>query len=162
MANKGNIGKDIRNVTLASTQGFPGMQGMKLMTHALNQQFYNAHLSQNNNDGFPSAPCMQMNGAHSFFFEWPVSSGARTLSVSVKYRPDNGLGNRPKLIVKANPDVGVSSDVITEATSGANSWSTIGPVSITASANGVLLCELLLAPYPGTVQVTLWDFINPT
>lgn len=162
MANKGNIGKDIRNITLASTQGFPGMQGMKIMTHDANQQFYNAHLTQNSTDGFPSAPCMQMNGPHSFFFEWPVVAGSRTISINVKYSPDNGSGTRPKLIIKANKGIGINSDIITFAPSGANSWNTLGPVSVTPTATGVLLCELRLDAYLPTIQTTLWDNVVVT
>lgn len=160
--NHGAIGVYGGPPVYGALQCYPGLHCVKVMTHGLDQQTYLYGLSQDNTTGYPSSPSMKIAGPGRKQFYWPVQAGARTLSVSVNYTPDNGSGFRPKLYIYANKDVGVNSDIVTEASSGANTWTTIGPVSITAIASGVLLCELRFDFLPQYVQVAHWDYVNGT
>lgn len=87
-------------------------------------------------DGSPLQPSLRMTKAGMFAFRWPVSAGTRTLQVSVK----NALGVTPypTLTIKANTEIGVNTDVVGTAIAGTG-WQTIGPLTVSPSADGVLL-----------------------
>lgn len=90
-------------------------------------------------EGDPSQPCLRLDARGYWRFRWSFSSGARSVSISVK-QPDN-QSPRPSLIVKANPDCGVNADVTGTAASGTG-WVTIGPVNINPSSAGAVWVEL--------------------
>jgi len=70
-----------------------------------------------------------------FRFRWTVKAGARTISVDVK-QPLN-QSPRPKLTIAANPALGINADVSASAPDGTD-WVTIGPVSISPTADGAV------------------------
>jgi hypothetical protein len=72
-------------------------------------------------------------------FRWTVQSGARTVSAQV-YQIAN-VSPFPSVIVKANPLIGISSDV-TGTSAGSSGWITVGPISISPTSEGVLWVEL--------------------
>lgn len=154
----GSIGVDASQQSLGQVQSVPALSNVRLQG-----QLYLAGLTKDSNDGNPSAPCMKITGPHRRTFLWPVTSGTRTISVDVKYSPDNGAGHRPKMIIKANAEVGITTDTTTEAPSDAgNTWVTIGPITINPNATGVIEVELYLAPELQTQQVTRWDNVVVT
>lgn len=66
---------------------------------------------------------------------WPIhEAGTRTFNIDVKYIPD--IAPRPRIIAKANPEVGLLTELIDEAASSA-SWQTL-TVSFSAIAVGVV------------------------
>ena len=65
---------------------------------------------------------------------WPVAAGTRTIKISVKYSPATPV---PKLIIKANPAIGVNADVVGTAPAGTQ-FVTIGPLVVTPTSDGVL------------------------
>lgn len=158
MANLGSIGVDSSQARLGQPQGPPGPANTRIMG-----ELYLFGLSKDAVDGNPSPPCQKVLGPHRRAFLWPVAAGARTISVDVKYSPDNGAGQRPRLVIRANSEVGLAADISTEAPSDAGgTWVTIGPVSVTPSGIGVLEVELQLDPALQTTQVTRWDNVVVT
>lgn len=91
-------------------------------------------------EGSPSAPCLAIDIPQTWRFRWGVRSGTRSMSVSAK-QVSNVAGKRPRLVIRANPAIGVNSDVVADAPSGTG-WVTIGPVSVTPTSNGMLWVEL--------------------
>lgn len=74
-----------------------------------------------------------------FPFRLAVKAGARTVSVDV--RQPQATAIRPRLRVRANPSIGLMSDL--EAVAGASTdWQTLS-VSFTATANGGVRVELV-------------------
>lgn len=95
---------------------------------------------KDDSEGNPSAPCLAIDYAVPYRFRWPVRSGDRTIQVDAK-QVSNIAGKRPKLVVKANPAIGVDLDV--EGSAGAGTgWVTIGPLDVTPDADGILWVEL--------------------
>lgn len=82
---------------------------------------------------------LRMDAKGMWRFRWVVASGNRTIEISVK-QPVN-LTPYPTLTVKANPDIGVNSDV-TETSPGGAGYVTIGPASISPSSAGAVWVEL--------------------
>jgi hypothetical protein len=93
-----------------------------------------------------------------FLTRWPVSPGNRTVSIDVKYTPNEAP--RPRLIVRANPEVGVVADVTGEAPSGTG-WVTIGPLTVAVSQAGAL--EIFLeVQHPAVDGAAWWDNLQVT
>lgn len=66
---------------------------------------------------------------------WPIHEvGTRTFNIDVKYTPD--VSPRPRIIAKANPEVGLLADLVDEAVSSAG-WQTL-TVSFSALAVGIV------------------------
>jgi len=102
---------------------------------------YTLGASRSDTEGNPSPPCLSLYyPGTSHRFRWGVTAGSRSLTVDAK-QVSNVTGKRPRVIVRANPSIGVNSDVIADAGSG-TSWVTIGPLSVTPSSSGVLWVEL--------------------
>jgi len=102
---------------------------------------YTLGATRNNSEGNPSPPCLSIyypGTCHRF--RWGVTAGSRSLTVDTK-QVSNVTGKRPRIIVRANPAIGVNADVVGDAGSG-TSWVTVGPINVTPSANGVLWVEL--------------------
>lgn len=69
----------------------------------------------------------------------PVTSG-QTPTISVKVQKDGSYnGNAPRLILKANPGIGVTTDtVIATFSGGSGSWQTVSGATAAATADGVM------------------------
>lgn len=98
-----------------------------------------AGLSKETTEGSPSQPSLKLNRHGMFRFRWTVNAGSRGISVSVKQAAN--VSPRPTLVVRANPEIGVNSDVTETAGSGTG-WVTIGPASISPSSRGAVWVEL--------------------
>lgn len=91
-------------------------------------------------DGNPAAPCLALDYPGFWRFRWGVKAGTRSLWVNAK-QVSNVAGKRPSMVVKANPAIGVSTDVAVAAGSTAG-WTTVGPATVTPTDTGVLWVEL--------------------
>ncbi len=91
-------------------------------------------------EGDAAPPSMALDLPGRFRFRWGVEAGARTVKCRTK-QVSNVTGKRPRLIVCANPAIGVNSDVIVDAGS-STGWLDLGPASVTPTSNGVLWVEL--------------------
>jgi hypothetical protein len=109
-------------------------------------------------EGNPSQPSMNMPTHGMFKFRWTVSAGTKTIQCSVK-QPDNG-SPRPSLVVKANTDIGVNSDVTVTAAAGIG-WVTLGPATISPSSLGAVWVELH-NNYDALYSPCYWDNITVT
>ena len=111
-------------------------------------------------NGNPSAPCLCMNRGGIFRFRWVVMSGARTISIKVKQAAN--VSPRPRMIVRANKEVGFYNDVAGDAPSGTD-WVTIGPLELIPENDGVLLVEIQ-SRYAGSLNPApcYWDKIETT
>lgn len=111
--------------------------------------------SRADDEGASGAPCLKMTRGSRLRLRVPVAQGARAISVKVKQ--DTPASPRPKLIVKANPEIGLAVDIEGTAPVGAG-WQTCGPVSFTANQNGGVWIELA-ASFIG-VGACYWDDIT--
>lgn len=118
-------------------------------------EYYNG--SKSTSEGNPSQPSLQLIANGVWRFRWVVQSGSRGVSVDVKQAIN--LSPRPSIIVKANPDIGVNSDVTAVAASGTG-WVTIGPANITPSSSGAVWVEL----HANTIGIypSYWDNVQVT
>jgi hypothetical protein len=159
MASLGNVGRgiDLKNIGgIGGIQSMPGLPRIRLGTELLTP-----YVSRDTTEGDPAVPSLRIIGPHRRSFYWPVEAGTRTISVKVKYSPDVS-GARPKLIVKANSDIGISTDSEEEAATGTG-WLTIGPISVTPSVDGVLECELRFDHiHEEGTQTCYWDTVTVT
>lgn len=91
-------------------------------------------------EGNPAPPCLAIDIPGHHRFRWGVLAGTRTISIDTK-QVSNVTGKRPRIIVKANPEIGVNADVVGDAGAGTG-WTTIGPLTVTPTSDGVLWVEL--------------------
>jgi hypothetical protein len=91
------------------------------------------------NNGYISPPCLALDYPGFWRFRWTVTAGTHTVQVYVM-QPYNQTPY-PSLIVKANPAIGVNSDV-TGTSPGGSGWTVIGPVSVSPTSEGVLWVQL--------------------
>lgn len=134
MADLGNIavkGNLSQPLTLAN--GVLALRTVQLM------DAYQVIGARDNTEGDPSQPSLRMDARGVWRFRWVVESGARTASINVKQAAN--ASPRPTLVIKANPSIGVNSDVTGTAGSGTG-WVTIGPVNAAPTSDGVLWVEL--------------------
>jgi hypothetical protein len=94
---------------------------------------------QDNTEGFPSPPSIALRQPGVWRFRWQLSPGTQTISCYAK-QPANA-SPYPSLIVKANSSIGVNADVTGTSPGGAG-WVKIGPVTVVATAPGVVWVEL--------------------
>jgi hypothetical protein len=95
---------------------------------------------RNNTEGNPAPPCLEIAQPGMWRFKWSIKIGQRRISVRTKqvaYYPNQ----RPSIVIKANPDIGIPSDIIVTADVSTD-WVTIGPVVFTATAIGMTYVEL--------------------
>ena len=90
-------------------------------------------------DGYPSPPCLALDIPGFWRARWQLSPGSQTISVWAK-QVSNVAGKRPTLVVKANPAIGVSADIVGTAGS-STGWTKIGPLTVVATAPGVVYFE---------------------
>lgn len=83
-------------------------------------------------DGASDPPSLQMSYGR-WPIDWPVDPGLRTFQIQCKH---SGLVPVPRVVIQANPDLGVFSDVVAEAQN-ITDWHTIS-VSVYVLKRGVL------------------------
>jgi hypothetical protein len=82
---------------------------------------------------------------------------ATAFTLSVKCKSDDGGATYPRMVVVANPSVGVTSD--TTVTASSNAEQTITTATITPTSQGVM--EVRLIARAGTVtSVTYFDLLT--
>jgi len=96
-------------------------------------------VTKNTNQGSPDAPSLELKYPGMWRFRWVVKPGSR--SVSIKCKQVENLSPRPSMIVKANVNVGITTDLTSSAPSGTD-WVTIGPITLTSTGTGVVWVEL--------------------
>lgn len=100
-------------------------------------------MKQNNTEGSPGSPSLELELPSKFRFRWVVRPGVRTISVMAKQNLTCSIENqRPSIVVKANSNVGLLYDVSGSAQTGSN-WVTIGPISFTSTGTDVVYVELI-------------------
>lgn len=106
-------------------------------------------------EGNPTAPAqMQYRGVLKGIV-WPFKAGTRTLTIRVKHSGHTPL---PRLIVKANPEAGVPSDVVAVPSS-STAWQDFS-VTITTSQNGAVhVWREVRAIEQGAYAI--WDHLVP-
>ena len=90
-------------------------------------------------DGNPNAPCLQLTVPSMWKFRWVVKPGQRRVSIRVKqvgYYP----GQRPTMTIKANTNVGLTSDTVITASDSVD-WVIMQHV-FTATGTDVVFIEL--------------------
>ena len=87
----------------------------------------------------------------------PVASGT-TLTPSVKVQKDGAYtGNAPRLVLKANPDIGVTDDVVLATHSAASgTWQTLSGTTPSATANGIMEFVVDCDGNAGNIYVDTW------
>lgn len=159
MADKGTVGIDAgKMLVVGNNIGYPSVGVIRVLSGEIHQ----VGVSKDTTDGSPAQPSMKAVLPHRRSFLWPVSSGSHTISVAVKFTSDSGTGYRPKMVIKANAELGISADVTTEAAAGANAWKTIGPITVTPNAQGALEVILEYDPVLGEANIVHWDNVAVT
>ena len=88
--------------------------------------------------GNPSPPCQMQTSRGRLTSRLALTTGARTVSVDVRYWPDSGAGTRPRIGFRRNLDVGLFDDKWVEADAPTfNGWVTV-TVAHTMAQDGVL------------------------
>lgn len=112
-------------------------------------------------DGSPLPPSFALDyPLTSYRWRWGVKSGTRTLQLAAK-QVSNVTGKRPRVIVRANPSIGVTADISADAPDSAD-WTTIGPITVNPTANGVLWVELWNMDTDNNYTPALFDHIVTT
>lgn len=103
--------------------------------------------------GASAAPSLRMTRYGVYRCLWSIAPGSRRVSVKVRQTlPDTP---RPRLVVKATPEVGLAADLTADAPAGTD-WVTIGPLAFTATAIGAVWVELWCLA-TGTGVACWWD-----
>lgn len=89
--------------------------------------------------GATASPCLRILGPFRYTFRIPVPSGDRTLTV--KALQPRASGPRPRLVVLAHPEIGVTRQEA--AAPGGVDWEAIGPVEFSPSEHGVVEVQLI-------------------
>jgi hypothetical protein len=125
-------------------------------------------VGKNSTEGSNTPPCLQLDYPGMWRFRWVIKGGTKTVSVLTKQNSTGSL--RPSMVVKANPLIGVPYDISASAAN-ANSWTTIGPISVTPTGTGSVWVELHnnMVNYPSiriddtvTLYPALFDHIVTT
>lgn len=97
-------------------------------------------LVKNTTEGDPAQPSMELKYPSKRRFRWGVvGSSDNTITVNAK-QVSNEAGYRPRLTVKANPDIGINADDYDDA-GDTTGWDTLS-VTVTPSSSGVVWVEL--------------------
>lgn len=89
--------------------------------------------------GNPAIPSIKIEAKGRWRFRWKMLAGPRTLTL--KCKQEINVSPRPSVIIKANPEIGINSDITTVATSGTD-WVTIGPIAVNPTIIGATWVEL--------------------
>jgi len=104
--------------------------------------------------GNPSAPCLQMLWVATFRFRGVFLPGTPTATILCQQACNTSP--RPQLIIRANPAVGINSDVVGTAPSGTG-WVTITAGPFTVSSLGGTYIDLVVNSTAEAALPTLWD-----
>lgn len=96
-------------------------------------------VKRNNTEGNPSPPCLEIYNPNMWRFKWSVGGGLKNITVKCKQIINENP--RPTMIIKANPEIGLLTDISGSAPS-STEWTEIGPVSFVSSASGSVWVEL--------------------
>jgi hypothetical protein len=99
-----------------------------------------SQISKDTIDGSPNAPCLSIDVPSYWRFRWVVKAGIRSVYILANQNSTGSL-NRPSMIVKSNPNIGLANDVVGTAADGAG-WIPIGPLSFTSLGSDVVWVEL--------------------
>lgn len=105
--------------------------------------------------GFGGPPSLRIGTWGRYAFRLACSTGAR--EVTVRTLQPHATAARPKLVIRANPDIGLIEPITSTAGAGAD-WVTIGPVPFTATADGGVWVELW-NPQPGFIPCWFDDLV---
>lgn len=120
-----------KGIALSSMTGIGGDSPMG--------QHLQMYVTKSLNEGFPSAPSLEMTQPTSWRFRWSVKAGPRAVYV---WASQNSTGSfRPSMVVRSNSEVGLNADISASAPDGAG-WQQIGPINFTATGNGMVWVEL--------------------
>jgi hypothetical protein len=97
-------------------------------------------MKKNTTEGSPATPSLELSIPGMFRFRWSLTVGSRSVSIRVK-QADLVATQRPTLVIRANSDVGVNSDLTATAAAGSD-WTTIGPITFSATAVGMVWVEV--------------------
>lgn len=114
-------------------------------------------VSKNTTDGHPNPPCLSLDTPTMWRFRWVVKTGTRSIYVSANQNSTGSL-NRPSLIVRSNPSIGLNNDISGSAPDGVG-WTTIGPVTFSATGTDVVWVELWNNNYAFINTPALFDHI---
>ena len=128
-------------------------------------------VSESLTEGDPATPSLLIQHPNNFWrFRWPVLSGTRTIQALAKqlHQVTSSLTGatvtltRPKIIVRANAAINVNSDTSATMAGTSDDWTTVGPITVTPDATGVLWVELwnVAIEWPGVP--VYWDHIIAT
>jgi hypothetical protein len=121
--------------------------------------------------GFATPPSLEMIQPGKFRMLWPVMSGEHSISVWCgRERLVVGMAERdkPRMVIKANPDLGVPSDIV-EVAADSENWVLIGPMTVMIASDyvtsdtlmGVLEVWLEYA-YDGSPNAVWFDAVSTT
>lgn len=111
--------------------------------------------------GFPSAPCQLQHGPGRIIMPIPVLAGARTVSIYARWYPDSGSGQRPRLLVKRDLDIGIQNDIFAEAGAGGGLTFVQITLNVTVAVEGVLECYREQQDQRADAW-TMWDHLHVT
>jgi hypothetical protein len=102
----------------------------------------NMTMQKNTTEGSPNSPCLEIGQPGFWRFRWVVKPGQRRIAVRAKQVKAVADPNwRPSMVIKANRNVGLNSDVTVLAPAGMD-WVLIGPYVFTATGTDVVYVEL--------------------
>lgn len=123
---------------IAAVKGI-SMGGLSSYNSETFERHFSLKIGRSDSQGDPSTPSLVVPQPGYWRFQWGIRAGTHTLSIRTKQVLNNA--SRPSVVVKANPDIGINSDVIATAPSSAT-WVQIGPLSVTATGDGAVWVEL--------------------
>lgn len=89
--------------------------------------------------GNPAQPSIRMDASGKWRFRWALTIGSHMISVNVLHAINQNP--RPSIVIKANPAIGIPSDIETFAPA-STGWVTISSPSFPVTALGVTWVEL--------------------
>lgn len=92
-------------------------------------------------EGSPNSPCLQLTTNGMWRFRWVVKPGRRQIVVRVKQVNTFDSGSRPTMNIKANPNIGLNTDLSTTASVNID-WTLLGPLTFTATGTDATWVEL--------------------
>lgn len=144
---------DVKAAVGSTGKGFPGrgtvgqLQGISysgtstsiIGNDSTNGRHMQTGVRENTTDGSPAAPSLQLDFPGFWRFRWVVKAGTHSITVQTKQVANTAPF--PSMIVKANPAVGLSSD-LSASSAGGTGWTVIGPISFAFTGTGVVFVEL--------------------
>jgi hypothetical protein len=115
--------------------GYPAVRLQSLVAGATSYVFGGEDLVE----GFSSAPCLRMDAKGSWRFRWALTVATHSITVYVKQAINQSP--RPSLCVKANPSIGILTDIEVFAPSSTD-WVAVSSGSFAVTTLGATWVEL--------------------